>query len=255
MKKNESASPDGGIITHDSLQMQVDSTVTIPADSMLLGKDTSSTSPIDSSKNHHIDRNPASVPQEQKAATGTAMVYCPATMLRGIPSIINATISKDELSKAIVQFKQKIQEQNSDLKEQEISSDIKSNQIDLYERMGVTIEFDSTDFIQISKDKDVAKAFGEKNTLEWEWYIKPLHSTRRSIINFKFYYLDLNDNTPNYIFEKTISVAVRVDPRTYVDQWKDFLLGDPKNTTTAILIPLCTFLGGFITGKKKKKGP
>lgn len=256
LKKDESASPEVETVAHDSLSIiKVDSVVKMPADSSATenGSSTGGAHSIDS-VHHHLDR-PVGRPEEQKPATGTAMVYCPSTMLRGLPSIINATISRDELSTAIVSFKQKIQEQNPGLNSQEISSNIKSNSIDLYERMGVTIEFDPEDFKQVSKDENAAKAFGKKNLLEWEWYIKPLNPTRRSIINFKFYYLNPDDDTPNYLLEKTISVVVRVDPRSYVNQWSDFLLGDPKNTTTAILIPLFTFLGGFITGKKKKGNP
>ncbi|MEO5650089.1 MAG: hypothetical protein ABIR03_09220 [Ginsengibacter sp.] len=91
--------------------------------------------------------------------------------------------------------------------------------------------------------------------LEWEWNIKSLHSTRKSIISFKFYYLDPNDSVLNYLLEKTIPISVRVDARSFIDKWEDFLLDNPKTTTTAIVIPLFTFLGGFITGKKKKKDP
>ena len=243
-------------ITHDSLQMQVDSIVTMPMDSMATGGSSTGTpSFIDSSKLHHIGRNPTSVPQEPKPATGTAIVYCPAKMIKGVPSIVNATISKDELSEAFTKFNKKIQELNPDKKKASISNDIKGDTIDLYETMGVILEFDPEDFKQISANDNPTKSFKNKNALEWEWVIKPLHSTRKSIINFKFYYIDPNDSSTNYILQKTISIDVSVDARSYVDKWKDFLLDDPKTTTTAIVIPLVTFLGGFLTGKKKKKDP
>lgn len=226
-------------------------------DSMVLASETLSIVPrrVDSLKVHPIDRSPVSVPTEGKIAKGIVMVYCPPTMLKGIPSIVNATISKEEVSTALANFTKKMQVENPEQSRRKISSNIKSDSIDLYERMEVIIEFDSDDFKQIAEDENLAKSFGNKNILEWEWEIKPLHTTSKSIINFKFYYLNPNENTPNYIFEKTFSIVVKVDPRSYVDKWKDFLFGDAQNTTTAILIPLCTFLGGFISGKKKKKVP
>ncbi len=246
MKKNENAThvpalptPDrdgDGVV--DTTSVAGDSAATIPS--------------LDSIIQARLDR-PVERPGEQKSATGTAMVYCPAKMIKGVPSIVNATISKDELSEAFTKFNRKMQQLNPDKKKENISRDIKGDMIDIYERMGVTLEFDPEDFKQISDNDSPTKAFKNKSELEWEWVIKPLHSTRKSIINFKFYYIDPNDSSTNYIFQKTISIDVTVDARSYVDKWEDFLLDDPKTTTTAIVIPLVTFLGGFLTGKKKKK--
>lgn len=235
----------------DSMVSMQDS-LTLPGDSAIAPDQPSTGRLRDTVMYYRVDR-PDILIKKPKQATGTALVYCPSTMLRGIPAIINATISKDELQKALDSFRDKIGEENPQVRKEEIARNIKTNQINIYETMGVTLEFDPEDFKEVSKDEIEAKSFGDRNSLEWEWYLKPLHTTRRSIINFKFYYVDPASGNRNYLLEKTISVAVRVDPRTYVDQWKDFLLGDPKNTTTAIIIPLVTFLGGFLTGRKKKK--
>jgi hypothetical protein len=192
------------------------------------------------------------VPSNESPQKGIAMVYCPAKMIRNIPSIISATISRDELSKAVENFKQKVQDQNKDVKKEIISRDIKADSIDIYDKMGVDIEFDSDDFVEILKSKhNAVKEFGDKQTLDWEWTIKPLHSTEKSIIKFEFYYVD-PDNKANYVLEKTISVVATVDARSYLDKWKDFLFEDSKTTVTAILIPFITFIGGFFSGKKKK---
>ena len=247
MKKNESAINAPILPTPDRDGDGVVDTTAMPKDSLTTGLQ------IDSIIHHHLDRPER--PQEPKPATGTAIVYCPAKMIKGVPSIVNATISKDELSEAFTKFNKKIQELNPDKKKASISNDIKGDTIDLYETMGVILEFDPEDFKQISANDNPTKSFKNKNALEWEWVIKPLHSTRKSIINFKFYYIDPNDSSTNYILQKTISIDVSVDARSYVDKWKDFLLDDPKTTTTAIVIPLVTFLGGFLTGKKKKKDP
>jgi hypothetical protein len=247
MKKNESAINAPILPTPDRDGDGVVDTTVMPKDSLTTGLQ------IDSIIHHHLDRPER--PQEPKPATGTAIVYCPAKMIKGVPSIVNATISKDELSEAFTKFNKKIQELNPDKKKASISNDIKGDTIDLYETMGVILEFDPEDFKQISANDNPTKSFKNKNALEWEWVIKPLHSTRKSIINFKFYYIDPNDSSTNYILQKTISIDVSVDARSYVDKWKDFLLDDPKTTTTAIVIPLVTFLGGFLTGKKKKKDP
>lgn len=239
-------------VADSSAAERIDTLSTLLPDSASKPNDTLSGHLKDTLLYYHVER-PDILIKKPKRSTGTALVYCPSTMLKGIPAIINATISKDELSKALSDFKDKIAEENPETKKEQISSNIRSNQISIYDQMGVTIEYDPEDFKELSKDENESKSFGEQTALEWEWYLKPLHTTRRSIINFKFYYVNPEDNTRNYLLEKTISVAVRVDPRSYVDQWRDFLLGDPKNTTTAIIIPLVTFLGGFFTGRKKKK--
>jgi hypothetical protein len=242
-----------------------DSTVAISTDSANTN-DTTSKMSNDSSKIisdtiKKINRNPASVSvevikpkpasnPEQVTAKGYAMVYCPTRMIRNVPSIVNAVISKEEMAAAYAKFSEKIQKENPDRSKQKISLDIKGDSIDIYEKMGVTIEFDPEDFKEISKNNGEIKEFKNKNELEWEWILKPLHSTEKSILNFKFFYID-PDNKENYILEKTISISATVDARSYFDRLKDFLSDDPKTLLTVIIIPLVTFLGGFLFGKKK----
>ena len=121
--------------------------------------------------------------------------------------------------------------------------------------MGIMLVFDADDFKEMATPEDSVKSFKNTNILEWEWQLKPLHSTRKSIISFRFYYIDPVNNKREFILEKTINIVVRVDPRDYVDKWEDFILDDPKNTTTAILIPIISFFGGFFSRKKNKKDP
>ncbi len=194
---------------------------------------------------------PASM-SEEKSARGYAIVYCPTRMISNVPSIVNATISKEEFATAYAKFSEKIQGQNPDVAPATISRDIKGDSINIFERMGVKLEFDPDDFKQVSGSEDATKEFADKNSLEWEWIIKPLHSTPRSIINFKFYYLDPT-NKENFILEKTISISASVDTRSFTDKWADFLAEDPKTTITVILVPFLTFLGGFFSGRKKKE--
>jgi hypothetical protein len=198
-----------------------------------------------------ITRAPASVPEEE-VSTGYAMVYCPAKMIRNIPSILYATVSKDEMDSAITKFTDKIKSENPEKKKEKISKDIKGDHIAIYERMGVTIEFDEDDFKKVSGKDNLVKEFGSKKELEWEWILKPIRSTQKSIITFKFFYVDPGDQK-NYILEKTISISATVDARSFVNKWTDFLFDDPKTTLTAIIIPLVTFFGGFLTGKRKPK--
>ena len=134
---------------------------------------------------------------------------------------------KEEFATAYAKFAQKIQGQNPDVQKEKINRDIKGDSIDIFEKMGVTLEFDPDDFKQISKDENQTKDFTNKTSLEWDWIIKPLHSTPKSIINFKFYYLD-PDNKQNFILEKTISVSSSVDARSFTDKWADFLAEDPR---------------------------
>jgi|GEM_PF-6928772 hypothetical protein len=197
-------------------------------------------------------RNPASVPEEIPVMKGTAMVYAPAKMIKDVPSIVNAVISKEELSAALAHFADAVQKQNPDITRENLEKNITSDTLDLYEHMGVKLEFDPSDFKQITDNGNTIQEFANKASLEWEWVLKPLRSTRKSILNFKFYYINPNNSQQHYILEKTISVVVSVDARSFLDKWGDFLLDDPKTTITAILIPFITFIGGFLSGKRKR---
>jgi len=228
------------------------------SDSSATTKDRSIAPPPDTIvKNKPITGNPHPGdeinPVVKTNTKGYAIVYCPSKMITHVPSIINAQISKDQLSAAYLTFIKKIQDQNPNKKITAIEKDIKGDSIDIYENMSVAIEFDADDFKEVSKDNDVTQSFNGKNELEWDWIIKPLHSTEKSIIIFKFYYRDPATNQEMSILEKTISISVQVDTRSYFEKWGDFLLDDPKITLTVIVIPLITFLGGFFTGKRKKK--
>lgn len=202
-------------------------------------------------KGKKVNSSPVIVPKEE-VATGYAMVYCPAKMIRNVPSILYATISKDEMDSAVTKFADKIKNENPEKTKEKISKDIKGDHIDIYEKMGVTIEFDEDDFKKVSQNDNLVKDFGLKKELEWEWILKPIRSTQKSIITFKFFYVDPTDKK-NYILEKTISISATVDARSFVNKWTDFLFDDPKTTITAIIIPLVTFFGGFLTGKKKAR--
>ena len=180
---------------------------------------------------------PPSIPNEEKRVKGYAMVYCPPKMITHVPSIIDAQISKSDLSAAYSKFIQKVQSQNPNKKIAGIEKDIKGDSIDIYENVSVAIEFDGDDFKQVSRDNDVKQSFNGRNELEWDWVIKPLHSAEKSIIIFKFYYRDPTTNQEMSILEKTISISVQVDARGYLEKWGDFLLDDPKTTLTVIVIP------------------
>lgn len=190
-----------------------------------------------------------------KTAKGVAMIYCPAKMIEGLPSIVNATITKEEITAALKEFKKKIGEQNPDINKKEIENDTKSETINLFEKMGVKLEFDPEVFKVSPKETVITKTFGDKKQLDWEWEIIPLHTTERSYIHFTFYYADTANNTIEEILNKRISVDVKVDNRKYLDKWRDFIIGDPKNTTTVIIIPFASFLVGFFSRKKNKKDP
>lgn len=151
-----------------SKSTQVDSTVAAQHDSLSMAVDTSfDRTIVDSSKENHVDRNPASVPVEEKVAKGIALVYCPANMIRSVPSIVNAAISKEDLSTALKIFTGTVQTENPDINPGDITRDTRNDTIDLYERMEVKIEFDPDDFVQIGKDDEPVKEFGNKNMLEW----------------------------------------------------------------------------------------
>lgn len=203
--------------------------------------------------NKYNPREKPTVLPEMKVAKGIAMVYCPAKMIEGLPSIVSATLTKEEISSALKEFRKRMGEENPEATMKEIENDIKSETIDLYKNMAVKLEFDPDVFKISPKEAIITKSFGDKKQLNWEWDITPLRTTERSFIHFKFYYTDAANNTMEEILDKRISVDVKVDNRAFLDKWKTFLLGDPKTTTTAILIPLATFLGGFLTGKKNKK--
>jgi len=238
--------------TEDSTDVAMDSTpISRDSDSMQLTKDSEL---IIHEEHDDINRNPASVDTsyENPKPKGYAIVYCPTKMITHVPCIVDATITKDDIAKAIVSFRNKVKLQNPKIQESTIDRDIKGDSIDIYENMGIELEFDSDDFKQISKNTNQPLDFKNKKSLEWEWIIKPMHSTEKSILNFKFYYSN-PDNTREYILEKTIRIFVTVDARTFLDKWKDFLVDDPKTTITVILVPLISFFGGLLFGKKSSK--
>lgn len=185
-------------------------------------------------------------------AKGYAMVYCPHKMITHVPSIINAEITKNDYETAYANFVHKLHSQDPEKSIEAVKGDIKGDSLMLCRRMRVAIEFDSEDFHQVSKNDNGIKSFEGTNTLDWDWIIKPLRSTEKSIVTFKFYCIDSTTNEEAEVLKKTINVAVQVDARSYVSKIGDFLLDDPKTTVTAILIPFISFLGGFFTGRKKK---
>lgn len=191
--------------------------------------------------------------QSAPVIKGTAVVYCAPKMIKDIPTIVNAVVSKEEISVAISHFAYKLQKTNPDVSEEDITRGIRADTLTLYQHMGVKLEFDPEDFKQVAGEDHPVQDFTDKTSLEWEWVLKPLRSTRKSIIKFSFYCVDPYSNQQSYLLEKTISVSVRVDARSFLEKWGDFMLDDPKTTLTAILIPLITFFGGFISGKRKKK--
>jgi hypothetical protein len=149
----------------------MDSTSTITEDSLMVSHDTPYINLDSSEMVHHVDSliTPPVLPSNATPQKGIAMVYCPAKMIRNIPSIISATISRDEISKALEDFRQKVQDQNQGVKKEIISRDIKQDSIDIYDKMGVEIEFDPDDFEEILKSKhDPVKQFGNQQTLDWE---------------------------------------------------------------------------------------
>ncbi|MFT4154668.1 hypothetical protein [Parafilimonas sp.] len=238
------------------------------SDTTLSGPDSNLIITDTTAKNNLPDRRPASIDtsaqappeqnqqqQQHQAETmrGYAIVYCPSKMIIHVPSVIDAAITKNEFDSAYAIFVRTIQQQNPGTNVQQITKDVIGDSINLYNKMRVDIEFDPDDFKQISKNEITAKSFNNYKTLDWEWIIKPLRSTRKSIIKFNFYGIDPDNDEKIIILEKTINVAVKVDARSFLEKWSDFLLDDPKTTITAILIPLLSFFGGFFTAKKSKK--
>ncbi len=203
----------------------------------------------------HADSTEGNPPKQQKwqNAKGYAIVYCPTKMIIHVPSIIDAEITKTELKTAYSNFLKKIQKQNTNENADQLTKDIIGDSVNLFQKMRIDIQFDSDDFKEVSKDETPVKSFSDQNTLDWEWIVKPLQSTRKSIMKFDFYGIDPTNNEETNILEKTISVAVQVDARSFLEKWSDFLLDDPKTTITAIIIPVITFFGGFFSGKRNKK--
>jgi len=157
---------------------------------------------------------------------GKALVYCPVTMLRNVPSVINAVITKGEISSVMEKLVQKVMEQNIGASEQQIRSHIRNNDIDIHERMKVAIEYDLSDFKEISSDETPVKVFGQNNSLEWEWTIKPLRTTSKSIVSFLFYYQDIKGNATHLIL-KIIRFQCGPIPPNIVISGKIFCLEMP----------------------------
>ena len=221
-----------------------DTTSVVSIDSIVNNKDTSGAktvkTPEDSSTLSQLPKN------------GYAIVNCPGVMIKGIPGIVIAQITRKELQTAIRDLVVKLHQQDSTKSTAQISKETYGDSIMLFKKMKVVLEVDNDDIKKISTNNDVVKDFTNKQTLEWKWTIKPLIKKEKTIVTFNFYGIDDHNNeTP--VLQKSMNIGVEIDVRTFWDRWIDFLFDDTKTTITAILIPLITFLGGLFFGKRKEK--
>ncbi|MEI9934767.1 MAG: hypothetical protein WDM71_07940 [Ferruginibacter sp.] len=233
-------------------------TATLVEDSTRVDSTATSMSKIDTSTKKFDtwrdtpNRGPASVEEDtEKSVKGYAVAYCPSRMIEDVPNILYAEISKDDLKVIQEAIKGKVKADNPDAQDEQIAKDTKGDSIILYDRMKVELNIDDDVFKKISSDESI-KTFENQQSLEWSWTIKPKKITQKSIVSFKFFCVDTNGNDLNLILNKTINVAVKVDTRTLIDKWEDFLSNDPKTLLTVIIIPLITFISGLFLGKRKK---
>ena len=190
-------------------------------------------------------------PQAERPVMGSAAAYCPSRMIADVPCLVYAVLSKSDQKTLRNLLVKKVKGTEPTISDSAVLKDIREDSIPIYPRMKVTLAADDDVFKIVSKEEQ-AQNFDTKNTLEWNWELKPKHLTQKTFVTFRFYAIDSVGHTEVLILEKTISVAVQIDARTWFTKCIDFLFNDTKTLVTAILIPFFTFLFGLILGKRKK---
>lgn len=159
------------------------------------------------------------VPGKQNATpapeNGYAIVNCPAVMIKGIPGIVMAQVTKKELQTAIRELTNKLYQQDSTKTKAQIAKETYGDSIMLFKKMKVVLEVDDDDIKKISTNNDIVQDFNNRQTLEWQWTIKPLIKKEKTIITFKFYGIDENNNELP-VLQKSMSIGNGDRPTTRV---------------------------------------
>jgi hypothetical protein len=235
----------------DTVRMSADSTVkaaptTKMADSLEL--------------RHRFERSSASVTTSgstwsaaiQKPAMGSVAYYCPTRMIKDQEYYVTVSIGREQLDslRAIeIQLATKLNVHIN-------PADVKGDSIRLSPRMKVILTcspdyFKNIDSAQILDEQD----FGNADHLDWEWLIQPTAVVDKIPIEIRIYAFNLqNDGKWTQVNPplKSFSVNVRIDPRTLWDKSLTFISDNPKFLLAQILIPLFTFFGGVLFGRRKK---
>jgi hypothetical protein len=204
------------------------------------------------------NRNPASVVEpsnETAPVKGSVVAYCPSSMIEDEASILSVAISKNDLQEVKDFVTSKVLADDQTAKPEKVGEDLKSDSILVYKKMKVSLSLDN-DIFSYSALTDTVQYFESAiNSLVWEWQVKPKKVSEKTFVLFKFYGVEQNGNVDSLVKTKTIVVKVQVNARGTIGKLLDFLSNDPKTTLTAILIPLFSFLGGLLVGKKGKQKP
>ena len=186
---------------------------------------------------------------------GAAVIYCPVRMTEDNGVTVTVRVTKAELKNAVYTslLHQELERTHS-RDTNAVKNSINVSDIRIAARMRAKMSYDTTIFKTFTSDNGAIRAFaGGNDTLEWDWTITPVKAIHATNIVFTIDGVDTN-NRPVYLFpSQSVQVSVGIDPKNFLLRLLDFLGSDWKNTLTAILIPLITFIAGLFAKKAKKQ--
>jgi hypothetical protein len=183
---------------------------------------------------------------------GSVAYYCPAKMIIYQPSFITVTIAKEDL-KALINSVDSISKQIAPGAK---AQDVKGDTIEVTKKMKVALVFSSDNFKFIDTPSMPIQSFGNNKELTWEWSVQPLKIDDHVLVGIHVFGYD-NTGDAQWVEVvhpvKTFYVKVTVDGRTFWDKTLTFFEQNPKFIWASIIIPIVTFFGGILFGKRRKK--
>jgi hypothetical protein len=218
------------------------------------------TEPTPAYKNK-INRAPASEPTEaeENPSQGSVAYYCPLHMIEGIETYVTVEISKDSLARLINDLTLEMVQSTNTSREQ-VSQSIHGEALIIAKKMKVEIKVQQEDFTILDSDENLEKVFlsrsffhSSRNLLQWNWVILPKRIGQSVNIIIKISgFNPENGQWVEVTTPKIIVVSVSIDPRNYWSIIKDFFYHHFEYLLTQILVPLITFFGGILVGRKRK---
>jgi hypothetical protein len=191
-------------------------------------------------------------PTVAKPIKGSVAYYCPSKMIVDQEYFVTVSIAKEQLAQLLTEMRRDVLQLNPTAN----TADINGDSILVTDRMKVVLVC-SRDYFKVIDSPEVAEmSFGNSNKIEWEWLIQPSAVISTVPIEVRVYAYNLQgDNTWNKVNNpvKSFFINVRVDPRTFWNKSLTFLNDNPKFLLSQILIPLFSFFGGILIGRRKKK--
>jgi len=190
---------------------------------------------------------------EPQNSEGTVVYYCPSRMMENANNNVSVTITKAEMEQAIKQLENRIVATTGQPAEK-IAKDINGSTITIAPKMKVELKYSDKDFETIYKPEYADQFFDGKNSMTWDWIVKPLKVGNNQLSIIVSAYDEKNGRwvavqSPPRIF----TIKVQVDPRGYFAKLWGFLEQNPEWLFVQIIFPVVAYFFGKRKGKAKGK--